>query len=90
MRSFKNLGLLLGTADRHGVAALSADNRVRSCTGSPQMSLIRPVVSEPSKLAGRSTWGLERLDIPAVWEAGFTGKGVLVGHLETGRLTPGT
>jgi len=84
MRLFKNLGLLLGTTDRKGLAAITADPRVRSCTGAPPISLIRPVVSAPSKLAGPVTWGLERLGIPTVWKAGFTGKGVLVGHLDTG------
>ena len=30
------------------------------------------------------TWGLERLGAPALWERGLTGKGVLVGQLDTG------
>jgi subtilisin len=84
MRLFKNLGLMLGTTDRKGVAAITADRRVRSCTGCPQISLIRPVISAPSKLAGPVTWGLDRLGIPTVWKAGYRGKGVLVGHLDTG------
>jgi subtilisin len=29
-------------------------------------------------------WGLQRLDIQACWERGFTGAGVRVGHLDTG------
>ncbi len=30
------------------------------------------------------TWGLQRLDIEACWQQGFTGKGVRIGHLDTG------
>jgi subtilisin family serine protease len=84
MRLFKNLGLILGTTDREGVAALNTDQRVRSVTAAPQISPIRPVVSSPARLAGAVTWGLERLGVPDLWDAGFTGKGVLVGHLDTG------
>jgi subtilisin family serine protease len=84
MRLYKNLGVILGTTDREGVAALLTDGRVRSCTGTPPISLIRPVAAGPARLSGAVTWGLDKLGIPAVWDAGFTGQGVLVGHLDTG------
>lgn len=84
MRLFRNLGLMLGTTDRKGVAALNDDRRVDWVTGAPHVLFIRPVRSAPAALAAGATWGLERLRIPEVWAKGFTGKGVLVGHLDTG------
>jgi subtilisin family serine protease len=84
MRLFKNLGLILGTTDREGVAALNTDPLVRSVTAAAPISLIRPVVSSPARLAGAVTWGLDRLGVPDLWDAGYTGKGILVGHLDTG------
>ncbi len=32
----------------------------------------------------QQAWGLQRLDIQACWQRGFTGAGVRVGHLDTG------
>jgi hypothetical protein len=55
MRLFKNLGLILGTTDREGVAALNTNPRVRSVTAAAPISLIRPVVSSPARLAGAVT-----------------------------------
>jgi subtilisin family serine protease len=84
VRLFKHLGVLLGTVDREGLKALEADDRVQAVTGAPAISLIRPVASAPAKLSGAVTWGLERLGIPELWDRGLTGKGILVGHLDTG------
>src|SRR5215475_7989046 len=39
---FPNLGVLLGTVDRQGLAGLRADERVDKVTGAAQPSLIRP------------------------------------------------
>lgn len=33
---------------------------------------------------GEPTWGLRRLRIPALWDEGLTGKGIRIGHLDTG------
>src|SRR5262249_40588170 len=30
------------------------------------------------------TWGISRLNVPALWANGIDGKGVVVGHLDTG------
>jgi subtilisin family serine protease len=84
MRLYSNLGIMLGTTDRKGVAALLRDRHVHRVTGAPPIQIIRPVRSEPVQLAGGVTWGLERLRIPEVWDAGYRGAGVLVGHLDTG------
>jgi subtilisin len=84
VKVFPNLGLAIGYADKEGVAALRADRRVSKVEQAPEPSLIRPTVAAKAKSPVNVTWGLRRLGVPAIWKAGFTGKGVLVGHLDTG------
>jgi hypothetical protein len=83
-RVFLNLRLMLGSVDKEGLQGLRKDKRVRAVKPAPRLSLIRPVAAAPAKLAGDVAWGLDRLEIPKLWDRGFTGKGVLVGHLDTG------
>ena len=33
---------------------------------------------------GKAVWGIEHLHLPALWRRGYRGKGILVGHLDTG------
>jgi subtilisin len=81
---FPNLGVLLGTVDREGLAGLDADERVETVAGAPQLSLIRPVRVAAAKLSTNLTWGIAFLKVPKLWDQGLTGKGVRVGHLDTG------
>ena len=81
---FPHLGVLLGTVDRQGLAALRSDPEVVSVDGAPPLSPIRPRRVAPATLDRARTWGIERLDVPALWDKGLTGEGVLVGHLDTG------
>jgi subtilisin family serine protease len=81
---FENLGVLLGSVDANGVRALESDDLVAEVTEAPELSLIRPVREVKAAKAPGSTWGLERLRIAELWDAGLTGEGVLVGHLDTG------
>jgi len=83
-RMYPHLGLMLGTVDKQGLQGLKKDERVQAVNAAPHLSLIRPVAEEDTKLAGYVTWGLDHLEITKVWEQGCTGKGVLVGHLDTG------
>ena len=83
-RVYPNLGLVLGTVDKKGLDGLKKDDRVRTVTFAPQLTLIRPVAASATKATGDVTWGLSRLEIPKLWDQGITGKGVLVGHLDTG------
>ena len=75
---------MLGTVDHDGLAALRADPEVVQVVGAPALSPIRPRAVRAAKLSSAYTWGLERLGAPALWERGLTGKGVLVGQLDTG------
>lgn len=81
---FPNLGILLGTVDRQGLAGLRADERVDQVSGASQPSLIRPVAVQTAKLAQQRTWGIDFLEVPKLWAQGLTGKGVRVAHLDTG------
>ena len=83
-RFFPNLGVLLGTVDRDGLAALRSDPQVVSVDGAPALSPIRPSRVAAAKLDRPRTWGIERLGVPALWDQGLTGTGVLVAHLDTG------
>ena len=81
---FPNLGVLLGTVDQQGLAGLRADERVDQVTGAAQPSLIRPVTMKAAKLSTQLTWGIKFMDVPKLWKQGLTGKGIRVGHLDTG------
>jgi subtilisin family serine protease len=66
------------------LAALRADPRVWAVVGTPPISPVRPQRVAAARLVGRHTWGIEAMNVPAVWKEGLTGRGVLVGHLDTG------
>ncbi len=83
-RFFPELGIVLGTVDHAGLVALRSDPDVVSVFGAPALSPIRPRAVRAAKLDKAHTWGLDRLGAPALWQRGLTGKGVLVGHLDTG------
>jgi len=84
VRVFPNLGLMLGTVTRQGLKDVLADPRVSEVQGAPSISLIRPMRRSATSRQKGVTWGIARLGVPQLWEAGFTGQGVLVGHLDTG------
>ncbi|HSE23584.1 MAG TPA: S8 family serine peptidase [Pyrinomonadaceae bacterium] len=82
--TFPNLGVILGTVTREGLQGLRADVRVKKVVGAPQFSLIKPVAASDAKLATQNTWGIEFLKVPKLWAQGLSGKGITVGHLDTG------
>jgi|GEM_PF-459770 len=81
---FPNLGVMLGTVTREGLTGLRSDERVQNVSGAQQPSLIRPVEVAAAKLTTQIGWGIEFLQIPKLWKQGLRGKGVRVGHLDTG------
>ena len=84
-RYYPNLGIMLGTVNREGLAGLRAAKEVvAGITGTPPLSLIRPTRAATAQLTQKTTWGIEALGIPELWKEGYTGKGVLIGHLDTG------
>jgi subtilisin len=82
--TFPNLGVILGTVTREGLQGLRSDARVKKVIGAPQFSLIRPVAAANAKLAAQNTWGIQFLKVPKLWNQGLSGKGIRVGHLDTG------
>ncbi len=85
VRYYPNLGIMLGTVDSQGLSALRTQKDVvADISGAPPISLIRPTQARTAKLTQKIAWGIAALEVPAMWEQGYTGKGVLVGHLDTG------
>lgn len=86
VRYFPYLGLMYGTVDEKGLTALREQtDEVESVISPPDFSLIRPV--QVAALAAPDpgvSWGISRLKADELWQKGFTGEGVLVGHLDTG------
>jgi subtilisin len=86
MRVYQNLGIMLGMVDEHGLSALRADKKHISKVSSPPIfSLIRPLVRTAAASPKTTvTWGIAALEANVLWEQKITGKGVFVGHLDTG------
>lgn len=84
LRVFRRLGLAIGVVDRDTADALQGDNRVQGMQLASELSLIRPVAAAAAAPPSTIAWGLRRLGAPALWQAGFDGTGVIVGHLDTG------
>jgi subtilisin len=84
MRQFDALGVVLGDVHKDGLDQLTRNPRVKYVGTSLNVSLIRPIDTTDAKLTASTTWGIERLRVPHLWQAGYTGEGVRVGHLDTG------
>jgi subtilisin family serine protease len=84
VRTYPNLGVMLGNVTAEGLERLRRDERVAAVTGAPELSLIRPRQVMAVKAAAQVTWGITLLEIARLWDQGLTGKGVVVAHLDTG------
>lgn len=84
VRVYPHLGLALGFVDSSGLKAVESHTNVKDVVKAPELSLIRPVAARPAKLTAAASWGIGRLRADRLWDAGYTGKGVIVGHLDTG------
>ncbi len=84
---FPRLGVMVGAIDERGLSALERDKRVAAVVEKPTLQLIRPI-GRPQHVeaaaASGNTWGIDAMKVPALWKEGLSGKGVLVGHLDTG------
>jgi subtilisin len=81
---FPNLGVMLGTVNQTGLAALEANPGVATVTGVPPLRPIWPERVAAASAPKELTWGLQQLRVEALWKAGITGKDVKVGQLDTG------
>jgi subtilisin len=84
MRIYHHLGIVLGTVEERGLAALKSNKQVGKVTGVAEWSLIRPHARAAATPTRRVTWGIGHLGADQVWARGFDGSGVLAGHLDTG------
>ena len=83
-RVYPHLGVVYGTVDRVGLAALRADPSVRKVQPANPFSLIRPVAVSDDGVPGERTWGLDAMAVPDLWAKGLTGAGIKIAHLDTG------
>jgi subtilisin family serine protease len=83
-RLYANLGVVFGTVDRAGREALAGESAVSLVVPAPEFQATRPVRVAAAALVDQYTWGIESLRIPELWDAGFSGAGILIGHLDTG------
>jgi subtilisin len=84
VRYYPHLGVLFGSATREGIARLRAAPAVARVAGAPALSLIRPKRRAPARATTTLTWGLRAMKVDHLWKEGATGRGVRVGHLDTG------
>ncbi|MCE2914833.1 MAG: S8 family peptidase [Rubrivivax sp.] len=83
-RWFDQLGLVLGTVDRKGLAALRARNDVQSIADAPALRMIKPVARADAQAAVGFSWGLKAMKVDQLRAQGLDGSGILIGHLDTG------
>lgn len=83
-RYFEQLGLLLGTVDRKGLAGLRAHAAVQRIVEAPALRMIKPVARAGAAAAVGMSWGLKAMKVDQLRAQGLTGAGILVGHLDTG------
>lgn len=94
---YPRLGVALGTVQEDGLSQLQRHPMVAEVVAVPEIRLIKPIrrapVQDELATAARPraatqkaelAWGLKALGVDKVWAQGFTGKGVKVGHLDTG------
>lgn len=81
---FPRLGVCLGTADAAALSRIRRTPGVARILGAPPLSLIRPKRVAAAALTRATTWGLDLLGVPGLWDQGLDGTGVSVGHLDTG------
>ena len=79
---FPRLGLYVGYVNKNGLK--KCQQLAAAVHAEEFISPIRPVAERIAMSAGDVTWGLERLGISEIWKSGLKGKGVRVGHLDTG------
>lgn len=84
VRIYPNLGLMLGVVDRAGLNSLTKSKEVAQIFAPPELSLIRPTSITATDADQDYTWGIKRIKVDKLHQKGITGKGVIVGHLDTG------
>lgn len=84
LRYFPALNIVLGDIHHDGLERLAIHPRVRYVGSSVAVNLIRPTAARTVALSAETTWGIDMMDVPRLWDAGLDGDGVRIGHLDTG------
>ncbi|ESQ83761.1 S8 family peptidase [Asticcacaulis benevestitus] len=84
VKIYPRLGLAIGYADHNALTALEANPQVAAVQKAPELSLIRPVTALNGRKRLSKTWGITKLKADKLWQAGYEGQGVIIGHLDTG------
>ncbi len=88
VRVFKKLGVAYGSITSEGLKNLEQHEAVTRVAEADGMRLIRPVpklaATSPKSPPKGVTWGIKALNVEGLWADGWTGKGILIGHLDTG------
>lgn len=85
MVHFPFLGIVHGVVDQQGLDNLADHDATHKMIHAPELSAIRPVDSGTVDVppAGPA-WGVARLKAPELWQKGYTGKNIVVAHLDSG------
>ena len=82
---FPFLGIVHGVIDHQGLERLANHDATHKIFRAPELSMIRPVASVDADTPSPGpTWGLQRLNAEAVWKRGYTGRNIVVAHLDSG------
>jgi subtilisin family serine protease len=85
MVHFPFLGVVHGVVDQQGLDKLADHEATHQMIHAPELSTIKPVASgTPDAPPAGPTWGLARLKAPEIWQKGYTGKNIVVAHLDSG------
>lgn len=85
MIHFPFLGVVHGIVDQRGLDRLRDHGATHKLLHAPELSTIPPVAtSDVVAPAAGPTWGLQRLGAEAIWQRGYTGRNIVVAHLDSG------
>ena len=84
VKHYPRLGISLGFADWDGVEAIEAHPEIESVYAGHAVGIVRPVRMQAATPQSKLTWGLRELKVDRLWAQGLTGKGIRIGHLDTG------
>jgi subtilisin family serine protease len=82
-RHFPRLGLIVGDVDPAGLNRIRNDPGVLDVVAGVAPRMVYDVDLLEESNAQRS-WSIDFLNIPKLWEKGLTGKGIAIGHLDSG------
>ncbi|MCC6588936.1 MAG: S8 family serine peptidase [Bryobacterales bacterium] len=85
IRYYPHLGIAYGTVDESGLESLHDEpDHIHQIVSAPPVQPIHPTGSTAPIPTDEITWGIQALNVPALWAQGLSGKGVRIAHLDSG------